>query len=96
MHIRPLRTVVERREGIRLFILAGLPAALAAANVSGIYDIVERRMPQHVSDFTFKPIDGDGDTFVISDTEGQQEGVTVSCTTTSACARGLYTYVRHT
>ena len=74
--------------------LTGLPAALAAANVSGIYGIVERRMPQHVDKFTFKPMDGDGDTFVISDTKGQQGGVTVACTTTSACARGLYTYVR--
>jgi alpha-N-acetylglucosaminidase len=69
-----------------------LPSALAAANVSGIYGIVQRRMPEHVGKFTFTAIDGEGDTFLISDTHGKGGGITVSCTTTSACARGLYTY----
>ena len=76
-----------------LALLAGLPAVLAATSVSGIYGIVERRMPQHVGKFTFTSTEGDGDTFVISDTKGRSGGITVSCTTTSACARGLYTYV---
>lgn len=74
-----------------LAFLAGASHTLAAANVSGIYGIVERRMPQHVGKFTFSSMEGEGDTFVISDTKGRAEGIIVRCTTTSACARGLYT-----
>ncbi|EKM51629.1 glycoside hydrolase family 89 protein [Phanerochaete carnosa HHB-10118-sp] len=73
-------------------LLAGLPAALAVANVTGIYGIVERRMPQHARDFVFTSMEGDGDVFVVSDTVNKTGSITVTCTTTSACARGLYTY----
>lgn len=74
---------------------AALPSVLATANVSGIYALVERRMPQHVGKFTFKAMEGDGDAFVLSDTKGGKGGITVECTTTNACARGLYTCVHN-
>ena len=86
--------------GYRLFSLS-LVALLAAASSSlaatdplaGIYGIVERRMPEHVDAFTFKLINGTGDSFVVSDSHSARGGITVSCTTANACARGLYTYV---
>ena len=83
-----------RLTGILCVLGTVLPCALAAANVSGVYGIVERRIPQHAGKFTFEGVDGEGDTFVISDTPDSHEGITVSCTTTSACARGLYTCVK--
>ena len=76
-----------------LALCAALHGVFAIANVSGVYGIVERRLPQHVGKFTFTAIDGEEESFVISDTPGKHEGITVNCTTTSACARGLYTYV---
>lgn len=77
---------------VTLGLLVILPAAFATVNVSGIYGIVERRMPQHAGKFTFEDIDGEGDAFTVSDTASQEGSITVSCTTTSACARGLYAY----
>lgn len=74
-------------------LLATVPMALATADVSGIYGIIERRMPRHVGQFTLKSIEGDGDGFTVSDTASQHGGITIECTTTSACARGLYTSV---
>ncbi len=59
--------------------------------LAGIYGIVQRRMPEHADDFTFKLINGTGDSFVISDTKGHDGRITVKCTTVNACARGLYT-----
>ena len=59
----------------------------------GIYGIVARRIPSHTGDFTFKLSNGTGDSFVISDTKGHSGHITVTCTTVSACARGLYTCV---
>jgi alpha-N-acetylglucosaminidase len=73
-----------------LVVLGGLSAAFATVDVTGIYGIVERRMPQHVGKFSFEATEGEGDTFVVSDTEGVLGGITVTCTTASACARGLY------
>ncbi|KIP04165.1 glycoside hydrolase family 89 protein [Phlebiopsis gigantea 11061_1 CR5-6] len=74
-------------------LLAAVPTALAAANVTGVYGIIERRMPRHVGQFTIKSVEGDGDAFTVSDTTSPRGGITIECTTTSACARGLYTYV---
>lgn len=78
-----------------LVLIAVIPSVLAATDpaLQGVYDIVQRRIPEHVDDFTFKLINGTGDSFVISDTKGASGGITVSCTTSNACARGLYTYV---
>lgn len=81
-----------------LALIAAVPSVLSATDpaLQGIYDIVERRIPDHTGDFTFKLVNGTGDSFIISDTRGRSQGITVSCTTTSACARGLYTYVPDT
>lgn len=76
-------------------LLALLPVVLGAINVDGIYGIVERRVPQHAGKFTFKATEGDGELFTVSDTVGRRGGITVACTTTNACARGLYTYVSY-
>ena len=63
--------------------------------LQGVRGIVQRRIPNHVNDFTFKLVNGSGDEFGISDTERRTGGITVSCTSVNACARGLYTYVFH-
>ncbi|KAF9820748.1 hypothetical protein IEO21_01191 [Rhodonia placenta] len=68
------------------------PAHAATTSLDGIYALVQRQIPQHQDSFTFNLIEGDGDAFTISDTVGESGGITVQCTTVSACARGLYTY----
>lgn len=81
---------------LSLLLAAALGAALVGAattSLDGIYSLVQRLIPQHENSFTFALIEGQGDSFVISDTQGQSGGITVQCTTVSACARGLYTYV---
>lgn len=67
------------------------PAHAATTSLDGIYALVQRQIPQHQDSFTFNLIEGDGDAFTISDTVGESGGITVQCTTVSACARGLYT-----
>ena len=82
-------------------LLLGLSALLSAVHVCianqdplhGIYGIVQRRIPEHVHDFTFKLTKESGDQFEISDTKSHRGGIIISCSTVSACARGLYTYV---
>ena len=79
--------------GMRLsLVLLATGASLAHAattSLDGIYALVQRQIPQHANSFTFSLIDGDGDSFVISDSS--EGGVSVQCTTVAACARGLYT-----
>lgn len=76
-------------------VLAAVSVVLAAkpSPVDGINALVKRRIPQHANDFTFQLVNGIPDSFVVSDTKGRKGGVTVECTTLSACSRGLYTYV---
>ncbi|KAI0785331.1 alpha-N-acetylglucosaminidase [Irpex lacteus] len=72
-----------------------LSAASVTANafsLSGIHSLVRRRIPQHANSFQFNIINGTGDSFTVSDTDSEAGGVTIGCTTLSACARGLYTY----
>ncbi|KAI0789466.1 alpha-N-acetylglucosaminidase [Abortiporus biennis] len=64
-----------------------------AAQFNGLHALVKRRAPAHSEDFSFTAITGEGDTFVVSDTPGKPGGITVGCTTTIACTRGLYTYL---
>ena len=52
-----------------------LPLVLAVQGVlsttdtlAGVRDLVQRRIPEHVDDFTFKLINGTGDSFIVSDT----------------------------
>ncbi|KAH9947079.1 alpha-N-acetylglucosaminidase [Amylocystis lapponica] len=76
-------------------LLAVLGAALvnaATASLDGISSLVQRLMPAHQNSFIFELINGEGDSFIIQDTPGNSS-ITVKCTTVSACARGLYTYV---
>ncbi|PCH34408.1 glycoside hydrolase family 89 protein [Wolfiporia cocos MD-104 SS10] len=74
-------------------VLGALLVDAATTSLDGIYSLVQRQIPQHQNSFTFALIEGDGDSFVISDTHGDSGGITIECTTVSACARGLYTYV---
>lgn len=86
---------------MRGFLKLLLPAAVvgvvvvnaATTSLDGIYSLVQRQMPAHEDAFTFSLTQGDGDSFVISDTEGTNGSITVQCTTVIACARGLYTWV---
>lgn len=66
-----------------------LLAHAATTSLDGISALVQRQIPQHADSFTFSLIDGDGDSFEISDSSGG--GISVQCTTVNACARGLYT-----
>jgi len=82
-------------QAILLMLVALLGAALADAattSLDGIYALVQRQIPQHENSFTFTLIEGDGDSFIISDTSGGTGGITVECTTVSACARGVTRY----
>ncbi|KAH9914712.1 glycoside hydrolase family 89 protein [Fomitopsis serialis] len=67
-------------------------AHAATTSLDGIYSLVQRQIPEHADSFTFSLFQADGDSFAISDsTEGS--GINVQCSTVSACARGLYTYL---
>ncbi|GJE89695.1 glycoside hydrolase family 89 protein [Phanerochaete sordida] len=67
-------------------------ATVAAFDAAGLQGIIERRLPQHAGKISFSSLQGGGDSFVVR--EGNSSGtVSVSCTSTSACARGLYTYL---
>ncbi|KAI0348304.1 alpha-N-acetylglucosaminidase [Trametopsis cervina] len=68
-----------------------VPTVLATTSLSGLHSLVKRRIPQHANDFTFELVKGSGDAFSIND--GKKGGIDVECTTVSACARGLYTYL---
>ncbi|KAG1734580.1 glycoside hydrolase family 89 protein [Suillus lakei] len=69
--------------------------------VSGLYALVKRRIPSHSNAFVFNlstTASSDGvDTFKLGDASHDQgDGnakIYIECTTISACARGLYTYV---
>ncbi|KAJ3481876.1 hypothetical protein NLI96_g7362 [Meripilus lineatus] len=67
-------------------------ALVRCTDLPGLDALVRRRLPSHSHSFTFNQIDGEGDAFNVTDTS-ILGGITVSCTTTSACARGLYTYL---
>jgi alpha-N-acetylglucosaminidase len=69
-------------------------------DVSGLYALVKRRMPSHSNAFIFNlstTASSDVDTFKMRDAshdEGNANAkIYIECTTISACARGLYTYV---
>ena len=77
-----------------VLLAAALPTVFATDNLAGLYGLVKRRIPQHANSFQFKLVNGTGDSFIVSDTpHSSNRGVTVECTTISACARGLYTCV---
>ncbi|KAG1727774.1 glycoside hydrolase family 89 protein [Suillus paluster] len=84
------------------FFLAAIACIVSTSahpdDVSGLYALVKRRMPGHSNAFTFNlstTASSDLDTFTMrdaSDGEGDTQ-IYIECTTISACARGLYTYV---
>ncbi|KAI0780775.1 alpha-N-acetylglucosaminidase [Trametes elegans] len=81
---------------IIILLACGLVRAVAdSQNLQGIYALVKRRIPKHADVFSFSLIDGEPDAFVVSDAprSGRGGGVHIECTTVSACARGLYTYL---
>ena len=72
-------------------------ANAATTSLDGISSLVQRQVPNHADKFTFSLIEpsseeNDLDSFVLSDAD-EGEGIDIQCTTVSACARGLYTYV---
>lgn len=72
-------------------ILVAIGVTLAdSVNFSGLHELVQRRFPNHAKAFTFHHTYGDGDSFIVSNTHRKKRGITITCTTTSACARGLY------
>ncbi|OBZ68450.1 Alpha-N-acetylglucosaminidase [Grifola frondosa] len=80
---------------VSLLFVAVLFVNAAAIALDGLYALAQRRLPQHADHFTFTLTGGNSelDSFVISDTKGKPGRITVECTTVSACARGLYTYL---
>lgn len=73
-----------------LLALANVVDAKSTLNLDGIYALAARRLPLHAYAFSFSTYSDEGDAFEISNVLG---GIHVACTTVSACARGLYTYV---
>ncbi|TCD70100.1 hypothetical protein EIP91_004829 [Steccherinum ochraceum] len=78
-----------------LVLLTAVSAVLAAkpSPLDGVTALVKRRIPKHANNFTFQLVEGTPDSFTVSDSKGQKGGITVQCTTVSACSRGLYTYL---
>lgn len=70
------------------------------ASVDGLYNLVNRRVPQHAGAFRFALASGNNtglDTFTLRDVTSQDDScgaqIDIECNSISACARGLYTYV---
>ncbi|KAF8556641.1 glycoside hydrolase family 89 protein [Imleria badia] len=91
-----------------LFVAFGAAAQASATGatqtnggVDGLYSLVQRRIPAHSQSFNFVLVPDDTllDTFTLSDIDahgGQgntQSQINIQCTSISACARGLYTYL---
>ncbi|GJJ08043.1 hypothetical protein Clacol_002250 [Clathrus columnatus] len=64
------------------------------ASLNGIKNLIQRRLPDHIQSFKFNLVPSSGDEFEISDSATSTPGITIQCTSRSACARGLYTYVK--
>ncbi|KAI0673067.1 alpha-N-acetylglucosaminidase [Trametes maxima] len=77
-------------KGLFSLLAFGLGVATAAQDLEGIYALVRRRVPNHAHAFSFSLAEGEPDVFTISDAKA---GIHVECTTVSACARGIYTYL---
>jgi alpha-N-acetylglucosaminidase len=74
---------------------------ISARSLNGLYDLINRRIPGHTNSFHFDYLPNNtssGDLFIISDFASPggcgNGGIYIQCTTTSACARGLYAYVQ--
>ncbi|KAI0363473.1 alpha-N-acetylglucosaminidase [Pilatotrama ljubarskyi] len=84
--------LLRRGLSAALFALQVVRALQVAPNqdLKGIYALAKRRVPKHADKFSFTLVDGKMDAFQIGDAHN---GIHVECTTVSACARGLYTYL---
>ena len=79
-----------------LGVLAPVLATATTPSLDGLYALVERVAPSRLFDFEFALMQGEGDSFTVTDSPDSDlaGSILISCTTTSACARGLYSYVR--
>lgn len=68
-------------------------AHATTTSLDGILSLVQRQVPDHADAFTFTLVQGEADSFMLSDTVNGS-GINVQCSSVSACARGLYTYVQ--
>ncbi|KAF8452247.1 glycoside hydrolase family 89 protein [Boletus edulis BED1] len=90
------------------FVVLALGAAAAAhvsergatqtGSLDGLYSLVKRRIPSHSDSFQFDLVPDDCalDTFTLSDVDSHSQGnaqINIQCSSVSACARGLYTYL---
>jgi alpha-N-acetylglucosaminidase len=78
---------------VALTIIVPLAQSASQPDLIGLQGLLQRRIPQHADKFHFSLVNGTGDSFVVSDRTGSPGAISVECTTLSACARGLYTYV---
>src|ERR1700683_3145660 len=81
-----------------VFSICNLVASLtiiSAKSLDGFRELVKRRLPHHVSLFSFEFMDGPGDSFSVSDSRNRQGGIDIKCTLASTCARGIYECVCH-
>ncbi|KAF9233215.1 glycoside hydrolase family 89 protein [Melanogaster broomeanus] len=79
-------------------IVAFLQPVSALSEVDGLYSLVQRRVPANTNSFNFTLTSGNSsvDTFTLSDATSHGHGnpqINIECTSISACARGLYTYL---
>ncbi|GJJ08051.1 hypothetical protein Clacol_002258 [Clathrus columnatus] len=63
-------------------------------SLDGIKNLVQRRLPDHTQAFNFNLVPSSGDEFEISDSATSTPGITIQCSSSNACARGLYTYLK--
>ncbi|KAG1760247.1 glycoside hydrolase family 89 protein [Suillus occidentalis] len=89
---------------LKFALLAAITSVISISahsdDVSGLYALVKRRMPSHSNAFIFNlstTASSGVDTFKIRDASHDEgdgnANIYIECTTISACARGLYTYV---
>ncbi|KAG2121605.1 glycoside hydrolase family 89 protein [Suillus clintonianus] len=96
-----MKLLARLKSTLLLVVVACIISTSAHSNgLSGLYALVKRRMPSHSNAFIFNlstSISSDVDTFKIRDASHDEGAgnakIYIECTTISACARGLYTYV---
>ncbi|CAL1694792.1 unnamed protein product [Somion occarium] len=79
--------------GVVFFAVFACIQSIDALDFRGLHSLVQRRLPQHAKDFTFEALPEKGDKYIVGDTVGKRGAVTISCTSISACSRGLYVYL---
>ena len=77
-------------------VLGTQSSSLSTKHFSGLYALIQRRVPQYQNSFQFalkaSTSNDTVDTFTLSDARvGSQTKIQVECSSISACARGLYT-----